>query len=68
MAGEPKTVGDHALMVIFLVLVAVIAWAYWHRSRALGRSSRNEVDIEVRVCTRVCTRVCVRIRGWCGSF
>lgn len=48
MPGEEKTLGDHVLVILFLVLVAVIAWAYWQRSRAGQTSSRSEVDIEVR--------------------
>lgn len=49
MPGEEKTLGDHVLVVLFLVLLAVIAWAYWQRSRAgQASSSRGEADIEVR--------------------
>ena len=58
--------GDHALVVIFLVLLTVIAWAYWRRSRALGQSSRNEVDIEVRACVH--TRVCICGYNVCGVW
>lgn len=61
--------GDHALVVIFLVLLAVIAWAYWRRSRALGQSSRNEVDIEVRAWVHGCIQQeCVCGHDVCGVW
>ena len=51
MPGEEKTVGDHVLIALFLILLCIIAWAYWVRSRTHGGpGSRggDDIDIEVR--------------------
>jgi hypothetical protein len=43
MADDGKTVGDHVLVILFLLLVLLVGWTYWFRSRP----RTSEVDFEV---------------------